>query len=271
MSLRIGYLGLGSLGAPIARCIARGDFALSVYDVLPAAMAGFDLPGVTRAPDPLAVARESDILIVCVRTDADLDGLASPDLFAALGENGILMIHSTVAPELAVTVADRARPYGVAVLDCGVSRGGGGEEVNGDLSIFLGGDPAVIEQARPLLDHLGTWKHLGPVGRGMQGKLLNNLVSIANYGMAAHILELGEHMGFERESLKEMLMAGSAQGFALKVAPGFVRPDRAPNMLALLGKDIDHARSLAEPGNASLKALLAAADSMVSLLREKIR
>ena len=272
---RVGYLGLGSLGAPIARCIARGGFPLSVYDVVPAAMAGFaDLPGVTLAADPMAVARASDVLIACVRTDADLDALATDDLLAALGQSangkGILMIHSTVAPELAVALAERAGPHGVAVLDCGVSRGGGGAEVNSDLSVFLGGDAAAVEQARPLLDHLGTWKHLGPVGRGMQGKLLNNLVSIANYGMAANILELGEHLGFERDSLREMLMAGSAQGFAMRVAPGFIAPDRAPNMLTLLGKDVDHARDLAEPNNPSLKALLAAADSMVALLREKV-
>ncbi len=268
--IQVGYIGLGSLGAPTAACIARGGFPLTVYDIAPAAVEAFTEPGVTKAESPQEVAAASDLLCVCVRTDADMEELtADGSVLEALGEGGVFIIHSTIAPELAQSLAERARPYGVSILDCGVSRGGA-QVVDGDLSIYLGGNAEAVEKARPLLDCLGTWQHLGPVGRGMQGKLLNNLVSIANYGMAAHILELGEHLGFDRAQLREMLMAGSAQGFAMRVAPGFVGPDRAPNMLTLLGKDVAHARHLGDPETPSLKALLAAAQSMVDLLAVKV-
>ncbi len=268
--MRVGYIGLGSLGSPIAECIARGGFPLTVYDIVPAAMARFAQTGVGVAASPQDAATASDLLCVCVRTDADMVALTEDgSLFTALGPGGVFIIHSTIAPELAQTLAVQARAFGVGLLDCGVSRGGGAT-VDSDLSIYLGGDPEIVETAKPLLDHLGTWQRLGPVGSGMKGKLLNNLVSIANYGMAAHILELGEHLGFDRAQLHKMLMAGSAEGFALRVAPNFVKPERAPNMLTLLGKDVAHARTLADPDLPSMKALLAAAQSMVDLLKAKV-
>lgn len=263
--MRVGYLGLGSLGAPIAACIARGGFPLTVFDVVPAAVAGFAAPGAVKAGAALEVAQASEVLCVCVRTDTDLDALADDALLAALGENGVLMIHSTVAPELCVTLDQRAAPHGVSVLDCGVSRGGAAV-VNGDLSIYLGGPDKAVEMARPLLDCLGTWRHLGPVGRGMQGKLLNNLVSIANYACALHILDLGAHLGFDRTALREMLMAGSAQSFAMKVAPGFVTPERRDNMRTLLGKDVEHAKHLADPDLPAMRALIPAAQSLIERL-----
>ncbi len=270
--LRVGYIGLGSLGAPIAACIARAGFPLTVYDLVPAAMDTVAEVGVVQATSPQEAAAASDLLCVCVRTDQDMIDLTRDGrVFSALGDGGVFIVHSTIAPLLAQELAEQAKPHGVSLLDCGVSRGGGGATVNGDLSIFLGGEEAAVEKARALLNCLGTWELLGPVGKGMQGKLLNNLVSIANYGMAAHILELAEHLGFEREQMREMLMAGSAQGFAMRVAPGFVAPDRASNMMTLLGKDVELCRHLAESDNASLRALLASADSMVALLREKIR
>lgn len=265
---KVGYIGLGSLGAPIAACIARGGFPLTVYDIVTAAMEAVDG---SKATSPQDAATAADLLCVCVRTDADIVDLTSDgSLFAALGDGGVFIIHSTIAPELAQELAEQAKAYGVSILDCGVSRGGGNEEVNGDLSIYLGGDADAVEKAKPLLECLGTWQLLGPVGKGMQGKLLNNLVSIANYGMAAHILELGEHLGFDRDQLRAMFMAGSAQGFAMRVAPGFVAPDRAANMMTLLGKDVAHASDLADPENPSLKALLAAAQSMIDLLKVKV-
>lgn len=272
--MNIGYIGLGALGAPIAQWIERGGFALAVYDIVPGAMAPFG-ESVVKAASPREVALAADLLCACVRTDAEMIELTEDgSLFEALGqgpgERGTFMIHSTIAPELAQKLSLQAEPYGVAVLDCGVSRGGGAE-VEGNLSIYVGGAATAVARARPLLDHLGSWRHFGPVGTGMTGKLLNNLVSIANYGMAAHILELGEQLGFDRAQLREMLMAGSAQGFAMKVAPGFVAPDRAANMLTLLGKDVAHARALADPGQPSLKALLAAAQSMLDLLAEQAK
>lgn len=264
--MKIGYIGLGALGGPIARRIAASGFALSVYDLFPAAVQALADCGTVAASDPLAVAKACDALCVCVRTDTDvIDVVAGGKLFEALGKGGLFIIHSTIDPELCRSLAEQAAPYGVSVIDCGVS-GGSPAALEGKLAIYVGGADEAVARAKPLLDCLGNFRHLGSVGRGMQGKLLNNLISIANYGMSAHILDLGEHLGFDRAQLHEMLMAGSAQSFALKVVPGFVQPDRLENMRTLLGKDVEHARHLADPDLPAMQALIPAAQSMIDLL-----
>ncbi len=264
--MKIGYIGLGALGGPIARRIAQSGFPLTVYDVFPAAIEANAGSGVARANSAIEVAEASEALCVCVRTDADVvDVVAGGKLFAALGKGGLFIIQSTIDPELCRSLAVQAAVYGVAVIDCGVS-GGGPAVAEGKLSIYVGGEDDAVARAQPLLDCLGTSRHLGAVGRGMQGKLLNNLISIANYGMSAHILDLGEHLGFDRAQLHEMLMAGSAQSFALRVVPGFVQPERLENMRTLLSKDVEHARHLADPDLPAMRALIPAAQSMIDLL-----
>jgi 3-hydroxyisobutyrate dehydrogenase len=265
--MKVGFVGLGSLGDGIARRIARSGFDLVACDINRATLAAFDEPGATREADPIAAARAVEALCVCVRMDDDVRALtADGALFAALGQGGLFIIHSTVAPELCRELAVAARPHGVAVIDAGVS-GGSPAALVGELSMYVGGEEAAVERARPLLAASAkSLLHLGPVGRGMEGKLLNNLVSIANYGMSAAILDLGEGLGFERETLRQALMAGSAQSFALRAVPGLLRPEGAEAMRQLLGKDLAHARELAPADDPRMAALVGAAESMLARL-----
>lgn len=265
--MKVGFIGLGSLGEGIARRIARSGFDLVAYDISPAAMTAFDEPGVDKVPDAIEVARKVEALCVCVRMDADVQDLVGDGaLFKALGDGGLFIIHSTVSPDLAREVAKAASVYGVSVIDAGVS-GGSPAALRGELSVYVGGELEAIERARPLMEsYAKSILCLGPSGRGMEGKLLNNLVSIANYGMAAAILDLGQQLGFDRDELRAALMAGSAEGFAMKVAPGLLRPEGAAAMRQLLGKDVDHARELASNTDPSMAALLHAADSMLERL-----
>jgi 3-hydroxyisobutyrate dehydrogenase len=264
--MRVGYIGLGTLGGPIAQRIVASGFALSIFDISPAAMERWAAPAMQRAASTINVAHASEALCICVRTDTDvLDVVAGGAIFAALGSGGLFIIQSTIDPVLCRDLALQAAAYGVMVIDCGVS-GGGPAAAEGKLSIYVGGDEGAVAQAKPLLDCLGSFRHLGPVGRGMEGKLLNNLISIANYGMSAHILDLGEHLGFDRGLLHEMFMAGSAQSFAMKVVPGFTTPERLENMRTLLGKDVEHCRRLADPDLRAMQALIPAAQSMIDLL-----
>jgi 3-hydroxyisobutyrate dehydrogenase len=269
--MRVGYIGLGTLGGPIARRIAQSGFALTIYDLFPEAMERWAEPGVVRAAGPMEVAQNCEALCLCVRTDADvLDVVAGGALFAALGDGGLCIIMSTIDPELCRTLAEQAKPYGVAIIDCG-SSGGSPAAAEGKLALYVGGDEAAIAKAKPLFDAIGHWHHLGPVGRGMEGKLINNLISIANYGMSAHILDLGDHLGFDRAQLHAMLMSGSAQSFALKVVPGFTAPERLENMRSLLAKDVEHCRHLADAELPAMQALIPAAQSMIDLLAQRQR
>lgn len=271
--MKIGFIGLGSMGAPIARRLARCGFSVTGCDVSAQALAAFDEPGTSRERDPIATAQAVDVLGVCVRTDAQLEELCIEDtIFSALGEGGIFILNSTVAPELARRLAGRAGKYGVSLIDVGVS-GGGPAAIEGRLSLFVGGNDRAVERARPFLDAIGKVAHLGPVGRGLEGKLLNNLVSIANYGMAAAILDLGVAMEFDREQLRQALMNGSAQGYALQAVPGLLgwRGGATPASLAdmhdLLAKDVIHAATLAPSEDTAMAALQASCRAMLARIK----
>lgn len=265
--MKVGFIGLGNQGAPIARRIARSGFELVACDISAPALAAFEEPGTQREGDPIAAARQVDVICSCVRMDQDLIALAGDGaLFDALGGGGVFVIHSTVDPGLCRRLAEIAKSRGVDVIDAGVS-GGGDAALNGQLAIFVGGEQAAFERVKPLLESYGkSVVHLGPVGRGMEGKLLNNLVSIANYGMSAAILDLGERLQFDREQLRQALLAGSADGFALRAVPGLLNPARATALREILSKDVDHARTLASADDASMAALVPAAQSMLERL-----
>lgn len=273
--MKVGFIGLGSMGAPIARRLARSGFEVTGCDVSPQMLEAFDEPGTQRSSDPLETARNADFLGVCVRTDEQLEGLIDGGkLYEALGQGGTLILHSTVSPDLARDLAAQAKTYGVGFVDVGVS-GGGPAAIEGKLSLWIGGEDEDVERARPWLEAIGTkLSHLGPVGRGQEGKLINNLISIANYGMSAGIIDIGVSMGFDRQQLTEALNAGSAQSFALGVGPRFVLPREgtgAPSSFQglhdLLKKDVDHAKELPTSETVALRELGNAADFMLRRIR----
>ena len=273
---RVGFIGLGLLGQPMARRLARVGLAVTGCDVSEATLAAFDEPGVQRTTDPLVAARGANVLGICVRTDAQVrDLLADGRLFAALAPDGVVAIHATVAPDLARDLAGTARAQGRWLIDVGVSPGGPAA-LEGRMSLFTGGDDAAIDRAMPYLEAFGTVHRLGPVGRGLEAKLLNNLVSVASYGMAASVLDLGVALGFELKQLQAALLGGSARSFALEVAPGIagLRPEvGVPHLTAmhdLLGKDVAHARDLPVDAPEAMAALAAAAEALLARIRRSI-
>lgn len=273
--MAVGFIGLGSMGAPIARRLARCGFEVIGCDISEEMLAAFDEPGTSREKSPIVTAQQSDILGICVRTDAQLELLAGDGrLFEALGRGGTVILHSTVSPELARKLAVQAREYGVGFVDVGVS-GGGPAAIEGQLSLFVGGEDSDVERARPWLEAIGKkFSHLGPVGRGQEAKLLNNLISIANYGMSAAIIDVGVDMGFDRQQLLDAFMAGSAQSFALQVGPRMVQPRKgtgAPGTFQglhdLLKKDVDHCRNLPVSETVALSNLLSSCEAMLQRIR----
>ena len=97
------------MGAPIARRLARSGFSVIACDILPATLQAFDEPDTSREPDPLAAARQAKLVGICVRTDEQLEQVAGGGaLFDAVGDGGLVILHSTVAPELARHLAIQA-------------------------------------------------------------------------------------------------------------------------------------------------------------------
>jgi 3-hydroxyisobutyrate dehydrogenase len=273
--MKIGFIGLGSMGAPIARRLARCGFEVIGCDIAPEMLQAFDEPGTTRSSDPIETARLAQMLGICVRTDEQLTHLVhGGTLFEALGKGALVILHSTVSPNLARELAALAKRYEVGFVDVGVS-GGAPAAIEGQLTLFVGGEDAEVARAKPWLEAISkSMAHLGPVGRGQEAKLLNNLISIANYGMSAAIVDVATSLGFERDRFIEILMSGSAQSFALKVAPGFVRkrsglgaPGSFMGLHDLLKKDVDHCRALPSSDSVAMQALLASCDAMLARIK----
>jgi 3-hydroxyisobutyrate dehydrogenase len=271
--MKVGFIGLGSMGGPIARRIARGGFDLVACDNDPEMLAAFDEPGVTRENDALATARQVEVLGTCVRTDQQLTGLVGDGrLFEALGAGGTFIVHSTVSPALVRRLAEIAAAHGVGFLDIGVS-GGTAVALDGGLLLLMGGDAAIIDGVRPMLETYGKMLvHFGPIGRGMEAKILNNILAIANYGMAVSVLDLGERLNFDREQLRQALLGGSGAGVALQVVEGMLSPSGlgATSTIArlhdLLKKDVDLADTLVADEDGSLAVLSAGAWAMLDRL-----
>jgi 3-hydroxyisobutyrate dehydrogenase-like beta-hydroxyacid dehydrogenase len=271
--MKVGFIGLGSMGGPIARRIARGGYDVVACDNDPAMLAAFDEPGVSRESDAIATARQVEVLGTCVRTDEQLEELAGDGrLFEALGKGGTFIVHSTVKAALVRRLAEVAKAHGVDFLDIGVS-GGTAVALDGGLLLLMGGDAAIIDRVRPILETYGKMLvHFGPIGRGMEAKILNNILAIANYGMAVSVLDLGEKLNFDREVLRKALLGGSGAGTALHVVEGMLAPSglgatsTIPRLHDLLKKDVELADTLVSGEDPSLAVLSAGAWAMLDRL-----
>ncbi len=273
--MKVAFIGLGSIGQFMARRLAQVGFEVTGCDKSPEMLAMFDEPGARREADPIAAVRGADVAGICVLNDAQVEALAGDGhLFDSLGKGGVAVIHSTVSPDLARSLAKVAEGYGVGLVDAGVSPGGPTIGA-GKSSIFVGGEVETVERARPYLEAFGTVAHLGPVGRGLEGKLLNNLTSTAGYGLAVSILAIARELGFDEETLRQAMLLGSAQSYSLQVTPGLLRPHghgatgTLEGLYDTLKKDTDHAAELAGPDNPHGQVMLTAARAMLDALQER--
>ncbi|MET7685279.1 NAD(P)-dependent oxidoreductase [Streptomyces sp. NPDC005423] len=216
--MRVGFIGLGSQGAPMARRIVEAGFATTLWARRAAALAPFADTAVKTADSPAELAAVSDVVCLCVVDDADVEQVttAADGVLAGLRAGGVVLVHSTVHPDTCRRLAERARAQGVSVLDAPVSGGASAAE-KGSLLVLVGGDPEVFAKCRPLLATYGDpVAHLGPTGAGQLAKLLNNLLFTAQLGLAADTLALGTRLGLDREALGRILTRGSARSFALE-------------------------------------------------------
>lgn len=240
--MRVGFIGLGSQGAPMARRIVEAGHETTLWARRPATLAPFVDSGARTAGSPVELAAASDLVCVCVVDDADVEQVVTgPDgVLAGLRRGGVIAVHSTVHPDTCRRLEAAARIAGVSVVDAPVSGGGQAAE-QGTLLVMAGGDPQVFAYCRPVFAAFGDpVVHLGPTGSGQIAKLLNNLLFTAQLGLAADTLALGAELGLDRAGLARTLPRGSAGSFALeRVADGGGTLDRISGHAGgLLAKDV---------------------------------
>ena len=268
--MRVGFIGLGSQGGPMARAIVDGGYETTLWARRPASLEPYADTAAKIAGSPAELGAASDLVCLCVVADADVEEVFDGDsgVLAGMTNGGIVAIHSTVHPDTCRRLAERAAVKGVSLIDAPVS-GGAPAVAEKRLLVMVGGDPEIVERCRPVFEtYANPVVRLGGLGSGQLAKLLNNLMFTANLANAKTTLELGEALGVSATSLAAVLTRGSANSSALNsIATMGGSLDVLSQIAgALLQKDVRLVVDIADEGGASPGAVLDAADAALHLL-----
>lgn len=263
--LRVGFVGLGSQGGPMARRIAEAGFPTTLWARRPEALAPFADTPAAPAGSLAELGAASDLACVCVVDDEGVEQVVAGEggLLETMAPGGLIAVHSTVHPDTCVRLAERAAARGLGLLDATVS-GGGPAAANGTLLVMVGGDDAAVERARPVFAAYGDpVVHLGGVGAGQRTKIVNNLLMTANLGVAESAYALAGSLGVDLAQLAVVLGRGSGSSFAAALVG---RPDFTLGPLggvagALLEKDTRLAADLAAAAGIDAAPVFDAADA----------
>jgi 3-hydroxyisobutyrate dehydrogenase len=215
---RVGWIGLGAMGSPMAGCLARAGFEVSAYDLDPARGAALAGDGVTPAESIGDLAAGVDVLVLMVATPAQVDAVLFGDDPAArsLAPAATVVLMSTVGPTPVPRWAERLAEQRVDLVDAPVS-GGVARAATGDLLIMVGGAEAAVRRVQPLLDAMArSAPHVGAEpGDGQKVKLVNQLLCGVHIAAAAEALALAEAMQLDPAATWEILRGGAAASFML--------------------------------------------------------
>jgi 3-hydroxyisobutyrate dehydrogenase-like beta-hydroxyacid dehydrogenase len=265
----VSIIGLGAMGAPMARRLLNAGHAVSVYARRPAAMAPLVALGAASAASPADAASRSDVTITMVIDTRAVEEviLGARGVIEGARPSSVVIDHSTIDPDGARRIAFALRGRGIDMLDAPVSGGASVVEA-GLLTIMAGGDEAVLERVRPILECYGTTVvHIGPSGAGQVAKACNQICTIVNTLGAAEAMLMAERAGLDPMKVKGVLMTGFAASRMLDM--------QAPKMIArnfegkvesrLHYKDIHIVLAMAQALGIELPASAAAAKVLTEL------
>ena len=233
--MNIGFIGLGKMGGPMARNLINAGHTLVVNDVVEAATAGHRELGATWAETPAAVAAASEVIFTSLPGPAEVEhvALAEDGLIAGIKPGAIYVDLSTGSPTAIRAVAERIEAAGAHVVDAPVSGGTMGAD-KGTLAVMVGGDAAIVERIRPLLEVLGaSIVHVGGVGSGTVAKLAHNAISMTTRIVIQEGMALAVKAGVDPNVMLEVLRDAS-------FGKQLVLTDHIPDLV--LKGDFDHPR-----------------------------
>ena len=196
---KYGYIGLGNMGAPMAKRLVNWPGGLIVFDVRAEAMAPFVEAGATAAGGVADVAA-ADIISVTVLNDEQVRDVVG-ELATLAGPGTVIAIHSTISDATAVELAEQLAPKGIHVIDAPVSGGGTAAE-NGELAVMIGAPREVYEQVKPAFKQWASLViHAGEPGAGTRMKLARNMLTFTSYAAACEAMKLAEAAGLGLQAL----------------------------------------------------------------------
>ncbi len=240
------FLGLGALGAPMATRLLAAGVPLTVHNRSPERQQPLAAAGARATGDAASAVAGAELVCLCLSDDAAVQAVLE-SIEAALKPGSLVIDFSTIAPATSIALAERLAAQGVRYIDAPVTGGTEGAR-SGSLSVLIGGEPADVERAQPLLEIVGSrLNHFGPVGSGMQVKALNQVLVAGSYAAVAEAMALGARLGLPLEQVREALRHGAAGSWALEHRAGHMLRDEYPLgfRLSLHRKDLAIAQQAA--------------------------
>ncbi len=268
--MKIGFIGTGTMGRPMLQNLLKKGFAVTAYDIVPAALDAAFAAGAGRAGSLAEAAAASDLVITMLPSSGNVEAayLGAGGLAEGIRRGRLAVDMSMIDPETSRRVAARLAERGVRFLDAPVSGGVGGA-VAGTLAIMVGGDAEDLAEARPALAAMGgNIIHVGAVGAGEVAKLCNNLISGTAAVAVSEAFRIGEAFGVDPRVLTEVIAKSSGATWVMEHAhpvPG-INPntassrDYAPGFMTdLMAKDLGLAVDAARAKRVPLAVAPAAA------------
>ena len=242
MEKRVGFIGLGIMGKPMAINLIKAGFDVIVYNRTASKAERLVSQGAKKVDSPMQVAAETTVVITIVSDTPDVESVI-------FGENGVIegikpdsvvIDMSTISPEATRSIATRLKEKGVHMLDAPVS---GGEQgaIDGALSIMLGGDVEIFERCQPIFQALGkNIIHVGSNGMGQVVKLVNQILVAGTLNAVAESLIFAQKSGVDLDKAIEAVKGGAASSWQLtNLAPRIIKRDFQPGfMVDLMQKDL---------------------------------
>ena len=240
----MGVIGLGKMGGPIAGHLVDKGFAVTGFDVERDALDAAAAKGIDAAKSLGELASSSDLVIVLVGFDSEVEEV----LFGAAGvianakPGAIIAVASTIAPRFMESLAARVAGRDVELLDITLCRGEKPAR-EGKLLIMGGGGAAAFERCRPAFESFAdAIFHLGPLGAGQVGKMVNNLILWTCISGNSEAMKLAEKLGVPAARLREALLQSSAANWALEVQAQDNPMPWAEKDMTIVLKEADDAR-----------------------------
>ena len=219
MGERVGFIGLGIMGAPMARHLLAAGFPLTVHSRSPGPVDALVEAGAARASSPAELARASDVVVTMLPDTPDVEHVMLGDdgVVAGAAAGSLVIDMSTIDPGPTRAIAEQLATRDVEMLDAPVSGGERGA-IDGTLSIMVGGPDGAFARAMPILQAMGkNIVHVGPSGAGQITKACNQLVVAATIEAVAEALVLAERSGVDAAKVREALLGGFAGSKILEV------------------------------------------------------
>lgn len=216
---KIAFIGLGNMGAPMALNLVKGGHEVVVFDLVTSAMEPVVSVGARAAKSAADAAAGAQVVISMLPASPHVEALYLGDdgLLARIDAGSLVIDCSTIAPDSARKVAKAALARGLDMVDAPVSGGTGGA-VAGTLTFIVGGEVAVFERARPILEQMGkNIFHAGSAGAGQVAKIANNMMLGIQMAGAAEALSLGVANGLDPKVLSEIITKSSGRNWAFEL------------------------------------------------------